>query len=239
MAKDKGRILAVGCHPDDIEVACAGTLARYRQMGHEVILCHLCNGDMGHKVIDPETLKSIRTREAETSGALIGAEVLNGDIGDLTLYADDKPTRDKVVDLIRYARPDVILTHSPEDYMPDHVATGKLVFDASFTATLPHYETALPFHPVIPPICYMDTLAGVNFLPTEYVDITETMETKLKMLDCHESQMKWMKDHDGIDFAEFVRSVARFRGLQCGVTYAEAFRACTVWPRVKPSRYLP
>ena len=239
MAMDKWRVLAVGCHPDDIEVACAGTLARYRQLGHEVILCHLCNGDMGHKVIDPDTLKSIRTREAEASGTLIGAEVLNGGIGDLTLYADNKATRDKVVDLIRYARPDIILTHSPEDYMPDHVATGKLVFDASFTATLPHYETALPFHPVIPPIYYMDTLAGVNFLPAEYVDISMVITDKLEALNCHHSQIDWMRDHDHIDFLDFVETCSKYRGLQCGVRYAEGFQAAAVWPRLPVRRLLP
>jgi LmbE family N-acetylglucosaminyl deacetylase len=233
------RILAVGCHPDDIEVSCAGTLARYAREGHTVILCHLCNGNLGHVVIEPEALREIRAREAKAAGALIGAEVLSGDIGDLNLYAEDPAVRSKVVDIIRYACPDIILTHAPEDYMPDHVAVSKLVFAASFAATVPHYTTEHPFHPKITPIYYMDTLAGVGFQPSEYVDITETIEMKLQMLARHESQTKWMKDHDGIDFEEFVRSVARFRGLQSGVKYAEAFRPCMVWPRVGTKRYMP
>ena len=89
------------------------------------------------------------------------------------------------------------------------------------------------------PLYYMDTLAGVNFMPTEYVDISDTMDLKLEMLECHESQMKWMRDHDHIDFAEFVKTCARFRGLQCGVTYAEAFTQCQAWPKLTTRRMLP
>lgn len=233
------RVLAIGCHPDDIEVACAGTLARYKSAGHDVIICHVANGNMGHKEIMPDALGPTREKEAEAAGAIIGVEVINCDIGDLLLEAADINQRNKVVDVIRYAKPEVIITHSPNDYMPDHTAVSKLVFDASFSATCPHYETKREYYGELTPLYYMDTLAGVGFTPTEYVDITDTLEKKLAMLECHESQMKWMRDHDGIDFAEFVTSCARFRGLQCGVKYAEAFTACYAWPKVKPYRVLP
>ncbi len=229
-------VLAIGCHPDDIEVACAGTLAKYARQGHHVITCHVANGNLGHQVIDPDTLRVMRREEAKRAGALAGIEVLTCDVGDLLVYPD-REQRDKVVEVIRYAKPDVIITHSPDDYMPDHTAVSKLVFDASFAASVPHYlngEAA-----ALTPVYYMDTLAGVNFLPTEYVDITDTVELKLEMLECHESQMKWMRDHDHIDFAEFVRTCARFRGLQCGVQYAEGFRPCMAWPKLTTKRMLP
>ena len=79
----------------------------------------------------------------------------------------------------------------------------------------------------------------MNFNPTEYVDITDEIELKLEMLECHQSQLKWMRDHDNIDFAEFVRSCSRFRGIQCGVGYAEAFAQECVWGKVVPKRLLP
>jgi LmbE family N-acetylglucosaminyl deacetylase len=91
----------------------------------------------------------------------------------------------------------------------------------------------------VTPIYYMDNLAGLNFNPTEYVDITDEIDLKIDMLECHESQLKWMRDHDHIDFAEFVRSCSRFRGLQCGVQYAEAFSQEMVWPKVTTRRLLP
>lgn len=233
------RVLAIGCHPDDLEIACAGTLAKYKKQGHDVIMCHLANGNLGHAIIKPDELRAIRTKEAEASGALIGVEVINGDIGDFRVYGDDKQARDKVVEIIRYAKPDIIITHSPTDYMSDHVATSKLVFDAAFGATLPHYEANNPVHPLVTPIYYMDTLAGVNFNPTEYVDISDTLEVKLQMLSKHESQIKWMADHDHIDFLDFVKTVSKFRGLQCGVQYAEGFTQCYAWPKMRTSRMLP
>ena len=85
----------------------------------------------------------------------------------------------------------------------------------------------------------MDNLAGVNFIPTEYVDISDQIDLKLEMLECHVSQLKWMRDHDHIDFAEFVRSCSRFRGIQCGVGYAEAFTQEYAWPKVTTKRLLP
>lgn len=233
------KVLAIGCHPDDIEVSCAGTLARYRREGHEVILCHVANGNMGHVVIQPDELRAIRAMEAKNSGALIGAEVLTCDIDDVAVYSGLKEQRDKVVDIIRYAQPDVIITHSPDDYMPDHVEVSKLVFDAAFAASVPHYGTSRDTSARLTPIYYMDHLAGIDFHPTEYVDITDTMDIKLQMLEMHVSQMKWMRDHDNIDFAEFVTTCARFRGLQSGVKYAECFTQCQAWPKLTTKRMLP
>lgn len=229
-------VLAIGCHPDDIEVACAGTMAKYKKMGHNVVACHVTNGNLGHAIIQPDELRTMRIAEAKKAGSLAGIEAITCDVGDLLVY-DNKEQRDKVVEVIRYAKPDVIITHSPNDYMPDHVAVSKLVFDATFSASVPHYGTGEAAK--LTPLYYMDTLAGVNFMPTEYVDISDEIDIKLDMLECHESQMKWMRDHDHIDFAEFVKTCARFRGLQCGVQYAEAFTQCYAWPKITTKRMLP
>jgi LmbE family N-acetylglucosaminyl deacetylase len=233
------KVLAIGCHPDDIEVSCAGTLAKYKKEGHDVIICHVANGNMGHAVIMSKELREIREKEAIASGNLIGVEVITCDIDDVMVYNGQKEQRDKVVDIIRYAQPDVIITHSPNDYMPDHVAVSKLVFDATFAASVPHYETTQKSIAKLTPLYYMDHLAGINFCPTEYVDISDTIEIKISMLEKHESQMKWMRDHDNIDFAEFVTTCARFRGIQSGVKYAECFTQCLAWPKITTKRMLP
>ena len=104
-------------------------------------------------------------------------------------------------------------------------------------ASVPQYGA--PGKAAVTPIYYMDNLAGMNFEPTEFVDISDELETKIQMLECHESQLKWMRDHDNIDFAEFVTTCSRFRGLQCGVRYAEAFRQELVWPKATTRRLLP
>ena len=121
--------------------------------------------------------------------------------------------------------------------MPDHREVSKLVFDASFAASVPHYGA--PGKSAVVPLFYMDNLAGMNFTPTEYVDITDEIDLKIEMLECHESQLKWMRDHDGIDFAEFVRSCSRLRGIQCNAGYAEGFTQELSWPKVVARRLLP
>ncbi len=230
-------VLAVGCHPDDIEISCCGTLAKCVKRGDKVTVCHVANGNMGHEIISPEELREIRIGEAKKAGSLAGIEVVTLDIGDLLPNGCDIAQRDKLVELIKKVQPDFIITHSPTDYMPDHLAVSKLVFDASFAASVPHYGAE--GKAAVVPIFYMDNLAGMNFNPTEYVDISDEIELKIQMLECHESQLKWMRDHDHIDFAEFVRTCSRFRGIQCGTQYAEAFCQELVWPKVVARRLLP
>ena len=101
--------------------------------------------------------------------------------------------------------------------MSDHNEISRLVFDCSFHATLPLLETGKPHHGTVTPIYYMDTVMGLGFQPTEYVDVTATIETKVAMLEAHESQLTWLRDHDGVDVVEQMRAATRFRGLQCGV----------------------
>ena len=233
------RILAVGCHPDDIEIACAGTLAKCVKRGDTVITCHASSGDLGHVIIPPEELKKIRAEEARNAGKLAGIEVITAGFNDLDIYDNNKKSRDMMVDIIKYANPDMIITHDPNDYMPDHTAVSRLVFDASFTATLPNYKSKIATPAKLVPIYYMDTLAGVNFNPTEFVDITEEIDVKLEMLECHKSQLEWMREHDHIDFADMVKTCSRYRGYQCGADYAEGFRQCQVYLKGTTKRLLP
>jgi LmbE family N-acetylglucosaminyl deacetylase len=123
--------------------------------------------------------------------------------------------------------------------MSDHNEVSKLVFDCSFHATLPLLETERSAHDRVTPIYHFDTVMGVGFLPTEYVDVTSTMETKVAMLEAHESQLTWVRNHDGIDIVEQMQTMTRFRGLQCGVRYAEGFVQCLTWPRGTTRRLLP
>jgi LmbE family N-acetylglucosaminyl deacetylase len=233
------RILAVGTHPDDIEIACSGTLAKCVKRGDTVIVCHASTGNLGHVIIPPKELTEIRAKEAKRAGAMAGFEVICAGFDDLEIYDNNKKARDMMVDIIKYANPDLIITHDPDDYMPDHTATSRLVFDASFTATLPNYKTKQPNPAKLVPIYYMDTLAGVNFNPTMYVDITNEIDLKLDMLNCHESQIVWMRDHDHIDFPDMVRTCSRYRGYQCGADYAEGFRQCQVYLKGTTERLLP
>ncbi len=234
------RVLAVGCHPDDLEIACAGTLRKYVEQGAEVHMCHVANGNQGHVVIEPGPLREIRTKEAEEAGKIIGAqEVINLDVPDMEVNSHDPAIMDAMADVVRKVRPDVIITHNPDDYMLDHAETSIIATNGSFCSGLSHrprkYEAFNSFVPVF----FMDTLAGVNFQPTQYVDITNQIETKLEALRCHESQLKWMYEHDGIDFADMVKTCSKYRGYQCGVAFAEGFRPYNVYPRYSAKNLLP
>ncbi len=85
----------------------------------------------------------------------------------------------------------------------------------------------------------MDTLAGLGFEPTEFVDISSEFATKASMLRAHESQQEWLSERYDQDICEQIEIQANFRGMQCGVKYAEAFRSCLTWLRARPERLLP
>ena len=233
------RVLAVGAHPDDLEILCGGTLARYAAEGHRVTMATIARGDRGSFVHEREEIAKLRAAEARASAALAGAAHVNLDIPDGEVNAAAPDQRLLVVDLIRQVEPDVIIAHDPHDYMTDHNEASKLVFDTSFVATLPLFESHHPNHETVAPLIYMDTVAGLGFDPTEFVDITDHFEKKLAMLGEHRTQLEWLRDHDGVDMLEQLRTIARFRGLQSGVTYAEAFRPCNVWLRATTRRLLP
>ncbi|HAZ20030.1 MAG TPA: hypothetical protein DCY75_07680 [Clostridiales bacterium] len=233
------RVLCISAHPDDMEINCAGTLLKCKARGDDVFVCHVNNGDMGHFEIMPDALGVMRTNEARRSCNLAGFTHLTCNIGDLDAYYQNKEQKDLLIDIIRQVNPDFIITMYPDDYMCDHEATSKLTFDAAFMATVPHYETNYPATNDVVPIFYMDAAQGVNFQPTEYVDITDVFDQKIEMLLCHESQAKWLWEHDRNDYTQSTRVLASFRGMQCGVKYAEGFRQCMVGLKLRPKRYLP
>ena len=234
------RVLGIGCHPDDLEIACGGTLRKYVEQGAEVTMCHVANGDQGHAVIEPGPLRAMRTLEAEAAGRILGVkEVINLDVSDMQVNCHNLEVMDAMADVVRKVRPDVIITHNDDDYMLDHVETSKIATNGSFCSGLSHRPRNFEAFSSFIPVFFMDTLAGVNFQPTHYVDITNQIDTKLLALECHESQLKWMREHDNIDFADMVRTCSKYRGYQCGVPYAEGFRPYNVYPRYSTKNLLP
>jgi LmbE family N-acetylglucosaminyl deacetylase len=231
-------VLAVGAHPDDLELFCGGTLAKYAKMGVKVSMAVSTNGSAGHLLFPPKELAEIRHHEAEKAAKLIGADLYWLGFMDAFLF-EDIDSRQHFIEVIRKAKPELIITPDPQDYHPDHRAVSRLMFDASFESGLKNLSTESPFHPGVQPLVYMDNTTGAGFEPTEFVDITDTFKIKHEMLACHESQIKWLKDHDNVDFFDMMETLARARGYQCGVEKAEAFRGEIVWPRAKTYRVLP
>jgi N-acetylglucosamine malate deacetylase 1 len=231
---EKLRVLAVGAHPDDIEIRCGGTLAKYAQAGHHVMICHATNGDKGHRTIPSAELAVIREREARAAAAVIGAEVFWMGFPDGDLFYD-RETRLAFIDMMRQARPDLIFTHWSESYHPDHVATGQLAFGASYISTVPHIATGHPANTTVPNIYYMDVEYDVLTEAAQYVDISDVFELKRKMLEAHESQLVWIKENHGVDVVAGMERRDRMVGARCGVAFAEGhvprgFRATTGLP---------
>ncbi|MDJ0334169.1 PIG-L family deacetylase [Salinibacterium sp. G-O1] len=233
------RIMGIGAHPDDLELMCAGTLAKYRSLGHHVTMCHIAGGDRGATSGTRSDVAETRRGEAGSAASLIGADYVNLGVSDGEVDASSEDQKLLVATAIRRARPDVIITHSPGDYMEDHNQASALAFSASFLATLPLYDTGSDPIGAVPALFYMDTMAGLGFQPSEFVDITEQLDTKLAMMRSHASQLTWLEHHDDMDVLGQITTVAAFRGLQSGVRYAEAFVSCNVHLRARTTRLLP
>jgi LmbE family N-acetylglucosaminyl deacetylase len=148
-------------------------------------------------------------------------------------------TRLDFLNMVRKARPDVILTHGPCDYHPDHRTTGQILWDIRVMTTVPNIVTEQPPCAAIPEIYYCDTIAGIDFVPQYYVDISATFETKKAMLMCHTSQSTWLEAQYQMDYAQFIEYTTRFRGLQCGARYAECFQPSPTWPKQPNPPLLP
>lgn len=173
-------VLAVGAHPDDVELCCGGTLALLAGAGRRVGILHLTGGEAGSRGTREE-----RRREAEAAAGVLGAAALEildlGDGGLRTGAAEE----DQVISVLRRLRPELVLAPTPADRHPDHGRAHRLLVDAAFYAGLarrgegaPHRPAALFSYPQHDPI-----------EPAFIVDVSAVWETKMRALDCYASQL--------------------------------------------------
>jgi len=225
------KICVVGAHPDDIAITCAGTVAKYVKLGHEVTKITMTCGDKGNPEKVPEEASKERLAEGKKAAEVMGAKYINLGEKDGEIY-DNHETRQKIIEILKQERPDIVLTHFPDDYNLDHNVTSRIVFAASLFATLP-WSSQLPTLQKITRMYYFEPFGSFSFNPEIYVDITDTFETKLKAISAYESQIRFNRKWSKIDLLEYARVVNRLRGIQCGVTYAEGFVPLMVTGRVR------
>jgi LmbE family N-acetylglucosaminyl deacetylase len=218
------RVLVVAAHPDDVELLCAGTLGLLSRAGHPLWLAHMTVGDKGGQQ-PPDELARIRGEEAVHAAELLGADTFGGICGDLELYACERHSG-RIVEILEKVKADVVITHALNDYHPDHRVTGRLVLEQVKASTAQ------------PSVLYMDTVAGISFVPEFYCDITETNEQKKEMLRCHASQVEWMARYRHTDMEYIIEWMGRWRGLQCGARFAEGFRLAPSVGRPEESQSL-
>jgi LmbE family N-acetylglucosaminyl deacetylase len=194
------RIIAFGAHPDDCDHRAGGTAAKWAALGHQVKFVAVTNGDAGHQTEGGGALARRRRLEAQEAGRRLGIaeyETLDNHDGELL---PSLAVREQIIRRIRQWKADVVLGPRPNDYHPDHRYTGVLVQDAAYMVVVPNIcpdTPALRRNPVF--LYFEDGFARPNpFRPDVAIAIDDILETKLRALDAHTSQMyEWLPWVDG------------------------------------------
>ncbi len=198
----KATILAIGAHPDDIEFGCGGTIIKYTERGHRLFLHIMTEGGSG---ADTAT----RVSEQEASKAILGADnIFWGGYKDTHLQVDVELIG-KIEAVIKKVKPDFIFCNYPEDTHQDHRHLTQAVMSAT------RY---------IRNVLFYEGPTTQNFKPHVFVDISDTLDKKIKALQAHQSQVMKTNIED-LSIVEVARSSANFRGIQGRVKFAEAFQS--------------
>jgi LmbE family N-acetylglucosaminyl deacetylase len=212
------RVIVTGGHPGDPEYGCGGTIARYTDLGHQVVLFYLNRGEKGCPNKSMQACGELRSAEAQKACQILGASPRFFDQvdGEADVNAG---AYDRFYALLQAERPDVVFTHWPVDNHRDHRATSNLVYDAWNRA---RRSFGLYFYEV------SDGEDTLMFSPTDYVDISKTEPRKRSACFAHGSQTP---DR----YYALQTEVAKFRGTESGYVQAEAF----IRQRESPGHLLP
>ena len=205
------KVCCIGAHPDDPESGCAGTLARYAQLGHSVTVMYLTRGERGIRGKSYDEAASIRSQESMAACAVIGAKaVFFGQINGATEVNNTQV--EAMSRLLAEQAPDVVFAHWPIDTHVDHQVASILAIRACMAL------------PQALRLFFLEVNTGSKsrgFLPNTYVDVSAVLEKKKAALLAHVSQDGlgiWRQHHEPI---------AIWRGREAGVSMAEAFAHLT------------
>jgi bacillithiol biosynthesis deacetylase BshB1 len=217
-------LLAIGAHPDDVEISCGGTLALAALQGYRVGILDLTRGERGTNG-DPQT----RAREADLAARILGVSIRrNAGLPDGGVAAADREQERALVAALRDLRPAILFSHFGQDRHPDHVGASQLVDRALYLAGLRRYEA--PGEPFRPDARW-HFASRVGFHPTVVVDITSTWEQKREAIQAHGSQVsRTAPDRlptalNAPDFLERIEARARHFGMMIGARYGEPFQS--------------
>ncbi len=223
---------AIAAHPDDIEFLMAGTLLLLREKGFEIHALNLSSGNCGSQTRKAAELRRIRRLESTEAARILGAQLHPGFADDLEIFYDARSLR-RLAAVVRDVRPTVILTHSPQDYMEDHMNTCRLAVTAAFARGMPNFVTTprrsategdvTVYHAM--PHGLRDGL-GQPVGAEIFVNIAGTLATKRAALAAHVSQKGWLDVSQGMDsyltaMEETSREVGRLSGKY---RFAEGWR---------------
>ncbi len=231
---EKRAVFAVGAHPDDVEFNMSGTLSLLAKAGFEPHMMNVSRSNLDSNELSEAEITRIRRREAERSADVIEAVYHPPIADDLMIFYEDKLLR-QMTAVVREIRPAIVLFPSLSDYMEDHTNTARLVITACFSRAMKHYRSDPPREAIEQDVCLYHAQPHLNrdgmrnlVVPDLFVNVTSEIETKLKMLGCHESQRQWLDETQGLDdYLESMRqSNAEVAGMlgRPGWDYAEGFR---------------
>ena len=201
------RLLVIGAHPDDAEFHAGGLMLQWVGAGHTLMIVSLTDGSAGHQTLNHQALAKIRHQEALSAAKLLDAEVQVWNTADGALEAT-LDLRKKLIRAIREYAPDLIVTHRPADYHPDHRAAAQLVQDACYLLQVPNIVPDVAPMSAIPPVL----LAADRFTyPRPFradwvVDTSAVMAGVVELLHCHASQVyEWLPYTQNIEVPEHNR----------------------------------
>lgn len=219
---NKVDILAIGVHPDDIELCCSGTLIKHIKEGYKVGLCDLTRGELGTRGT-PE----LRIQEAERSRVLMGADFrVNLGLPDGFISHDESSIR-SIIKVIRNARPSIVLANAIEDRHPDHGRASKIISDACFYSGLRKIEVDNldAWRPDAVYHYIQDRWVAPDFV----IDVSDFMAEKFECIMAFSSQFYDPKSEEpptpisGEDFMEHIKSINRMMGRIIGADYGEGY----------------
>lgn len=224
-------ILAIGVHPDDVELSCSGTLLRHIAQGKTVGLLDLTRGELGTR-----GTAEIRDKEAMYAAKLMGAKFRKNLRMADGFFTYSKENIQKIIKVIRDCQPEIVLANALDDRHPDHGRAAKLVADACFYSGLvkvPSYDDDGQLHERWRPKALYHYIQDRNLEPDFVVDISPYLEKKMELIQAFRSQFhvpnaeEYAKELDspisGADFMKFLRAKARAYGRAAGFEYAEGF----------------
>lgn len=231
-------VLAIGSHPDDVELGCGGTLALLSRQGLKVGILHLTRGEAGTR----GTVEERRTEAVEAARILGAAAVELMDCGDGRLRGGEKE-EDELIEWLRRWRPELVLGPAPADRHPDHGRAHQLVRDCSYYAGLARRGSGEPHRPA----AVFSYMQHDPFEPSFIVDVSSTWEVKLEALAAYGSQLHQpggVRDEPqtkvaSVEFRQAVEGRARHFGLLVGAAHGEPFSSRLPLAVADPMSLLP
>lgn len=196
--------IAIAAHPDDIEFYMAGTLLLLKKAGYRTHYFCLTSGNCGTQEYSTAKIKAIRASEARKASAVLGAQHHPSITDDLEIIYSVELLR-RVAAVIREVRPAIVLTHSPQDYMEDHMNASRLAVTAAFARGLRNFRTSPRRDPADEEVTVYHAMPhglcdGLRrrIIPGAFVDTTSVQETKRQALAAHRSQQGWLAASQGM-----------------------------------------